>query len=54
MSLHWLQTHPPGLPDLRQGKWGPQDSSGPASNVATLRKSQLGGMPELLDYREER
>lgn len=25
MPLHRLQSYPPGLPDLRQGKWGPQD-----------------------------
>lgn len=26
MPLHRLQTHPPGLPHLCQGKWGPQDT----------------------------
>ena len=40
MPLHRLQAHPPGLPHLCQGKWWPQDISGPA-----LKAAQLGGMP---------
>lgn len=39
MSLHGLQTHPPGLPDLRQGKWGLWDSS----SSSDTPKSQLAG-----------
>lgn len=40
VPLHRLQAHPPGLPHLCQGKWWPQDISGPARKAA-----QLGGMP---------
>lgn len=49
MPLHRLQSYPPGLPDLLQGKWGPQDSSGLAPQESCQEECQGP-----LDYREGR
>lgn len=54
MPLHGLQTHPPGLPDLRQGKRGPGDSSGLAPKAATLRNHSWEGCQGLLEERGKR
>lgn len=54
MPLHGLQTHPPGLPDLRQGKRGPGDNSGLAPKAATLRNHSWEGCQGLLEERGKR